>query len=83
MAKGTKITPGDLHRKAKRVAERTGLPVALGAWSPGDGWTRYTLDMDGGASRLGHCMTADAAYDALTLVLAVLAEVDRRKAATA
>ena len=79
MAKGVKVTRGDLYRKAQRLAERTGRPVELGAWSPGDGWTRYSIDIDGGASRLGNLMTADAAYDSLTLVLSVLAEVDRRK----
>ena len=73
-----KIARKDLERYVELLAEETGVPLALETWSPGDGWTRYTLTTDGGSARMSHSMTKGACWDALTLALKLTREMRDR-----
>jgi hypothetical protein len=38
-------TKAELSEMAFRLAELTGLCVSIGRYSPGDGWTRYSVSV--------------------------------------
>jgi hypothetical protein len=63
----------NIRKRMNLLAELTGRPLVLGKRTPGDGWTRYTIEGTRGQHPFGEVYyTKKEIYRALGLALQVL-----------